>query len=199
MLELWERLEGKDKGFQVSNRGRVKGRLDTIIPPDRRSVAKGAPCVLIGGTLRRVRTLVAEVFGPEAGEVAELVLLGEAEILDRKADLEEQIRLADEALAMVRSQPEVPIKPRRIRAGEDLLELFRPRAVTPVAVAVEDARHLAAVYRSGLPADPLSDMTRDEVGLRLLKLKNLFGGPIEAEIKDLVLPGRAVTTALSSS
>jgi hypothetical protein len=196
MLELWERIE---KGFEVSNRGRVRGRLGRIIPPDKRSIARGTPCVLVGGSLRKIRTLVAEAFGDEAGEVAELVVLGEDAILERKGELEDKVRLADEALVMARSTPEVPPKSREIRAGEDLLKLFAPRPVTPAALALEDARHLAAVYRSGLPADPLSDMTRDEVGLRLLKLKNLFGAPIDAEIKDLVLPGRAATVALSPS
>lgn len=189
MIEMWESLRGKDKGFEVSNQGRVRGKLGRLIPVDERSVVRGRPAVLIRGELRPVKALVGSLFGEDVGVVAEFILLGEAKLLDRRARIETELETIAEALVAIRAAPPEPFSTHEIREGQDLSALFHP-PVTPRSIrdlALEEARHLGEVYRSGVEVDPGTSMTRQEVEVRLRRLQGMYG-PEVAETSQVTLP-----------
>lgn len=193
MLEEWEPLCGKSlAGYEVSNRGRVRGRLGVLIPTDVRSLEKGRPAVMIGGTLRLIRTLVAHTFGEDEGDLAALLVLGEDVLLKRRADLEDQLDQLDEAIRICRLPLVADVghaAVREIEDGEDISAWADgpPQGQAPDAIAREEARHLGSIYRSGITVDPGSRLTRQEVATRLIRLRNVFGPMIE-QVSQVPLP-----------
>lgn len=200
MNEQWEPLGGKDKGFEVSSRGRVRGKLGRLIPPDERSIVRGRPSVLIRGELRPIRTLVGAVFGEDMGRVAELVVLGEPKLLQRKARLEAELERIGEAVVLSRT-PTVLREERSIREiqpGEDIAAAAAAGDAwaTPQAFAAEEARRLGAIYRSGVEVDPGTSLTRAEVEARLRHLRARFGAMVETESQVLLTPPAVVAAPL---
>lgn len=175
MVERWRRLD-EPKGITVSTRGRVRGRLGTLVPANAGEVA-------IDGRRWKVSGLVTAAFGAGVGESEELLEMGEVYLVARRAELEAEIARVDQALAFARGVYQ-------IQEGEDITHLATPAAVTPISLAEaakKEAYQLAAVYRSGITVDPATELTRPEIASRLRRLRSHYGRALETPLRGLDL------------
>jgi hypothetical protein len=169
-MEAWERLSGKDRKYEVSDHGRVREyRTGALVSLDATSVRMGRPAVQIRGEMRYIKGLVARTFGNEFTEVASAAALGEEAVLLRRRALEEEMEQLDAVLLAMRTRC---LKEHGVREPE--------ARTTMREVALEEARYLGAVYRSGVTRDPVSGLLAGEVEGRLRRLKGIYGDAVAA-------------------